>query len=127
MLATKALELTGGDFNATVGAILWVSAIASALIDNIPFVATMIPLIQSMAPTFGGADAIVPLWWALALGACLGGNGSLIGASANLIVAGFAQRAGHPIQFLVFMKHAFGLMLISIVISHVYIYFRYLS
>ncbi len=127
MLAMKTLELTGGDFNATVGAILWVSAIASALIDNIPFVATMIPLIQSMAPNFGGADAIVPLWWALALGACLGGNGSLIGASANLIVAGFAQRAGHPIQFLVFMKHAFGLMLISIAISHVYIYFRYLS
>jgi len=127
MLATKTLELTGGDFNATVGAVLWVSAIASALIDNIPFVATMIPLIHSMAPTFGGADALVPLWWALALGACLGGNGSLIGASANLIVAGFAQRAGHPIQFLVFMKHAFGLMLISIAISHVYIYFRYLS
>jgi len=69
----------------------------------------------------------MPLWWALALGACLGGNGSLIGASANLIVAGFAQRAGHPIQFLVFMKHAFVLMLISIAISHAYIYFRYLS
>ncbi len=127
MLAAKTLELTGGDFNATVGAILWVSAIASALIDNIPFVATMIPLIHSMAPTFGGPEAIQPLWWALALGACLGGNGSLIGASANLIVAGFAQRAGHPIQFLVFMKHAFGLMLISIGIAHVYMYFRYLS
>jgi len=127
MLATKTLELTGGDFVATAGAILWVSAIASAMIDNIPFVATMIPLIQSMAPTFGGPDAIVPLWWALALGACLGGNGSLIGASANLIVAGFAQRAGHPIAFLVFMKHAFGLMLISIVISHIYLYLRYLS
>jgi len=127
MLAHKTLELTGGDFNATVAAILWVSAIASAMIDNIPFVATMIPLIHNMAPTFGGADAIVPLWWALALGACLGGNGSLIGASANLIVAGFAQRAGHPIAFLVFLKHAFGLMLISIVISHIYLYLRYLS
>ncbi|OIO75030.1 MAG: hypothetical protein AUJ57_00955 [Zetaproteobacteria bacterium CG1_02_53_45] len=127
MLANKTLELTGGDFNATAAAILWVSAIASALIDNIPFVATMIPLIHSMAPTFGGPEALVPLWWALALGACLGGNGSLIGASANLIVAGFAQRAGHPIMFLVFMKHAFGLMLLSIVISHLYLYFRYLS
>ncbi|GAV20926.1 arsenical pump membrane protein [Mariprofundus micogutta] len=127
MLAHKTLELTGGDFVATAGAILWVSAIASALIDNIPFVATMIPLIQSMAPTFGGSEALVPLWWALALGACLGGNGSLIGASANLIVAGFAQRAGHPIAFLVFMKHAFGLMLISIAIAHAYLYFRYLS
>ena len=127
MLANKTLELTGGDFNATAGAILWVSAIASALIDNIPFVATMIPLIENMAPTFGGADAIVPLWWALALGACLGGNGSLIGASANLIVAGFAQRAGHPILFLQFMKHAFGLMLISIAIAHIYLYLRYLN
>ncbi|MCF7821572.1 MAG: ArsB/NhaD family transporter [Mariprofundaceae bacterium] len=127
MLANKTLELTGGDFNATAGAILWVSAIASALIDNIPFVATMIPLIENMAPTFGGTDALVPLWWALALGACLGGNGSLIGASANLIVAGFAQRAGHPIMFLQFMKHAFGLMLLSIVIAHIYLYLRYLN
>ncbi len=127
MLAHKTLELTGSDFNATVAAILWVSAIASAMIDNIPFVATMIPLIQDMGSTFGGADALTPLWWALALGACLGGNGTLIGASANLIVAGFAQRAGQPIVFLVFLKHAFGLMLISIVISHVYLYLRYLS
>ncbi len=127
MLAHKTLELTGGDFNATAGAILWVSAIASALIDNIPFVATMIPLIENMAPTFGSADALVPLWWALALGACLGGNGSLIGASANLIVAGFAQRAGHPIAFLQFMKHAFLLMLVSIAIAHAYLYLRYLS
>lgn len=127
MLANKTLELTGGDFNATAGAILWVSAIASALIDNIPFVATMIPLIENMAPTFGGADALVPLWWALALGACLGGNGTLIGASANLIVAGFAQRAGHPIMFLQFMKHAFGLMLVTIAIAHIYLYLRYLN
>lgn len=127
MMAHKTLELTGGDFAATAGAILWVSAIASALIDNIPFVATMIPLIESMAPTFGGAEALVPLWWALALGACLGGNGSLIGASANLIVAGFAQRAGHPIAFLIFMKHAFLLMLMSIAVAHVYLYMRYLS
>ena len=127
MLGQKTVELTNGDFNATLGAILWVSAIASALIDNIPFVATMIPLVHSMADTFGGAEAIVPIWWALALGACLGGNGSLIGASANLIVAGFAQRAGHPIYFLQFMKHAFLLMLMSIGVSHLYLYLRYLS
>jgi len=127
LLAEKTLALTGGDLIATTGAILWVSAVASALIDNIPFVATMIPLIHSMAPTFGGAEAIEPLWWALALGACLGGNGSLIGASANLIVAGFAQRSGHPIAFLSFMKHAFMLMLLTIAISHLYLYMRYLS
>jgi Na+/H+ antiporter NhaD/arsenite permease-like protein len=127
MLGQKTVALTNGDFNATVGAILWVSAIASALIDNIPFVATMIPLVHSMADTFGGPEAIVPIWWALALGACLGGNGTLIGASANLIVAGFAQRAGHPIYFLQFMKHAFILMLMSIAVSHLYLYLRYLS
>ncbi len=127
LMAEKTLQLTGGDFNATAAAILWVSAIASAVIDNIPFVATMIPLIENMAPTFGGEAAIQPLWWALALGACLGGNGSLIGASANLIVAGFAQRAGHPIGFIQFLKHAFLLMLISIVISHIYLYVRYLN
>ncbi len=126
-LAQKTLALTGGDFNATAAAILWISAIASAVIDNIPFVATMIPLIQNMAPSFGGVDAIQPLWWALALGACLGGNGSLIGASANLIVAGFAQRAGHPIGFVQFAKHAFFMMLVSIAMAHAYLYFRYLS
>ncbi|MDX8407101.1 MAG: ArsB/NhaD family transporter, partial [Mariprofundaceae bacterium] len=126
-LAEQTLSLTGGDFNATVAAVLWISAIASALIDNIPFVATMIPMIQNMGPTFGGEAALVPLWWALALGACLGGNGSLIGASANLIVAGFAQRAGYPIRFLEFMKHAFLLMILSIVVAHAYLYLRYLS
>ncbi len=127
MLGEKVVQLTDGDFNATVGAVLWVSALASALIDNIPFVATMIPLVHSMAPTFGGAEAIEPIWWALALGACLGGNGTLIGASANLIVAGFAQRAGHPIYFLQFMKHAFLLMIMSIAVSHIYLYLRYLT
>ncbi len=126
-LAEQTLSLTGGDFNATMAAVLWISAIASALIDNIPFVATMIPMIQNMSSTFGGDAALVPLWWALALGACLGGNGSLIGASANLIVAGFAQRAGYPIRFLEFMKHAFLLMILSIIVSHAYLYLRYLS
>ncbi|RMG91519.1 MAG: hypothetical protein D6703_04615 [Zetaproteobacteria bacterium] len=125
-LAGKTLGLTGGDFNATAAAILWISAIASAVIDNIPFVATMIPMIENMAPSFGGEMQIQPLWWALALGACLGGNGSLIGASANLIVAGFAQRAGHPIAFLTFTKHAFGLMLLSVALAHAYLYVRYL-
>ncbi len=126
-MAKKTLAFTGGDFNATAAAILWISAIASAVIDNIPFVATMIPLIQNMAPTFGGDQMIVPLWWALALGACLGGNGSLIGASANLIVAGFAQRAGHPIGFFQFTRHAFFMMLVSIAIAHAYLYVRYLQ
>jgi Na+/H+ antiporter NhaD/arsenite permease-like protein len=94
-------------------------------VDNIPFVATMIPLVKSIAPEMGGAEAIEPLWWALSLGACLGGNGTLIGASANLTVAGFAERAGHPIRFMRFLVVAFPLMLVSIAISHVYVWLRY--
>ena len=126
ILADQALNLTGGDMTLTAMTILWVSAIASALVDNIPFVATMIPLIKSMAPTFGGTENLFPLWWSLALGACLGGNGSLVGASANLIVAGFAERSGHRIRFLPFMAAAFPLMILSIIISSAYIYLRYL-
>ena len=126
MMAEALLKATGGDFTVTALAILWASAILSAFIDNIPFVATMIPLIKSMAPSLGGDAALLPLWWALSLGACLGGNGTLIGASANLVVAGLADRAGIPFRFIEFLKVAFPLMLISIVISHVYLYFRYL-
>jgi Na+/H+ antiporter NhaD/arsenite permease-like protein len=126
MLANWVVDFTGGDMKITALMILWVSAVASAVVDNIPFVATMIPMIESMASTFGGADNLEPLWWSLALGACLGGNGSLVGASANLIVAGFAERAGHRIRFLPFMLVAFPLMLLSIVVATFYIYFRYL-
>jgi Na+/H+ antiporter NhaD/arsenite permease-like protein len=126
MLGDQVVELTDGDMTITALTILWVSAITSALVDNIPFVATMIPMIESMAPTFGGEEHLMPLWWSLALGACLGGNGSLIGASANLIVAGFAERAGHRMGFLRFMAIAFPLMLLSILIASVYIYLRYL-
>ncbi|HUX64977.1 ArsB/NhaD family transporter [Sulfuricella sp.] len=125
LLAQQLLELTGGDFAATALVILWVSAVASALVDNIPFVATLIPVIHSMAPTFG-AESINTLWWSLALGACLGGNGSLVGASANLVVAGFAERAGQPIRFLPFMLMAFPLMLASIAVSSGYLWLRYL-
>ena len=126
LLADMVINHTGGDLKITALAILWVSAVASAVVDNIPFVATMIPVIKSMAPTFGGAENLLPLWWALALGACLGGNGSLVGASANLIVAGFAERAGHRIRFLPFMLMAFPMMLLSIGIASLYVYFRYL-
>ncbi|MCP4767962.1 MAG: ArsB/NhaD family transporter [Gammaproteobacteria bacterium] len=126
LLADMVIDHTGGDMTITALAILWVSAVASAVVDNIPFVATMIPVIKSMAPTFGGAENLMPLWWALALGACLGGNGSLVGASANLIVAGFAERAGHRIRFLPFMLIAFPMMILSIVIASAYMYLRYL-
>ncbi|MBI5287070.1 MAG: ArsB/NhaD family transporter [Deltaproteobacteria bacterium] len=126
MLANGLMGATGGDMAVTALSILWVSAIASAFIDNIPFVATMIPLIKELGTQMGGPEAIMPLWWALSLGACLGGNGTLIGASANVVVAGISERAGRKIGFLEFMKMAFPLMLLSIVISTVYIYLRYL-
>lgn len=125
-LAHWVLELTGNDKTVTAISILFVSAIASTIVDNIPFVATMIPLIKNMAGSFGGTGELIPIWWSLALGSCLGGNGSLVGASANLIVAGFAERSGQPIRFLPFMLMAFPLMLLSICISSLYVYWRYL-
>ncbi len=125
LLASKLVTATGGDLATTGYVILWGSAFLSAIIDNIPFVATMIPLIKNMAASYGGADKIEPLWWSLSLGACLGGNGTLIGASANLTVAGIAERNGIPFRFLTYTMYAFPMMLVSIVISHVYVWWRY--
>ncbi|MBT3203923.1 MAG: ArsB/NhaD family transporter [Gammaproteobacteria bacterium] len=124
-LAHQVLGLTGGDKTVTAISILFVSAVASTIVDNIPFVATMIPLIKNMAVSFGGAAQLEPIWWSLALGSCLGGNGSLVGASANLIVAGFAERSGQPIHFLPFMLIAFPMMMVSVMISSLYVYLRY--
>ena len=127
IIANWLVQATGGDMELTAYVVLWASAILSAIIDNIPFVATMIPLIKAMAPTFGGPDALLPLWWALSLGACLGGNGTLIGASANLTVAGLAERNGISFRFWTYTKHAFPMMLVSVAISHVYLWLRYVG
>lgn len=124
MLAAEAMRLTNGDVNSTAMLVLWMSAIASAFIDNIPFVATLIPLIQDMGQM--GMTNLEPLWWSLALGACLGGNGTLIGASANVVVASMAAQRGRKITFIGFMKIAFPIMIFTIVISSIYIYLRYL-
>lgn len=126
LAAQKLIAATGQDLAMTAIAILWGSAILSAIVDNIPFVAAMIPLIKELAPHLGGAPHILPLWWALSLGACLGGNGTLIGASANLTVAGIAERNGVAFSFWTYTKYAFGLMLVSIAICHVYLWLRYL-
>ena len=112
---------------ATAFATLWLSAIASAVIDNVPFVATMIPVLQSTAPQLGGADAMEPVWWALSLGACLGGNGTLVGATANIIVAGFAERAGYPISFARFLLLGVPVLLLSITIASGYLYLRHFA
>jgi Na+/H+ antiporter NhaD/arsenite permease-like protein len=126
ILGEKLLAATGGDPAVTVLSVLWASALLSAVLDNIPFVATMIPLVKGLAPAFGGAAGLEPVWWALALGACLGGNGSLIGASANLTVAGIADRAGVPFRFTKFTLRALPMMLLSVAIAHVYLWLRYL-
>jgi Na+/H+ antiporter NhaD/arsenite permease-like protein len=126
LLADKLVEVTGGDLRITGLGVMWASSVLSAIVDNIPFVATMIPLIKAMAPTFGGPEGLMPLWWALSLGACLGGNGTLIGASANLTVAGIAERNGIPFRFLRYTKIAFPLMLIHVAIAHVYLLWGYL-
>ena len=124
MLAKEAMAITQGSLFATSMLVMWMSAIASAFIDNIPFVATLIPLIQDMGAM--GMDNLTPVWWSLSLGACLGGNGTLIGASANVVVASLAAKHGREMSFIGFMKVGFPLMLLSILISCIYVYLRYL-
>jgi len=125
LLANKLVAATGGDIARAGYAILWVSAFLSALVDNIPFVATMIPLVKSMAPALGGPERIEPLWWCLALGACLGGNGTLIGAAANLTMAGLAERSGVAFGFVRFTLYGLPMMIVSLAICHVYVWLRY--
>jgi Na+/H+ antiporter NhaD/arsenite permease-like protein len=126
LVARWALEATGGKILLTGLLILWLSAMASAFVDNIPFVATMIPLIQDMGRLGGIADLNL-LWWALSLGACLGGNGTIIGASANVIVVGMAEKRGLRISFIDFLKIAFPMMLMSIMVSTCYLLLWQLS
>ena len=123
-LAVQGVNLTGGDVTKTSMLVLWMSAIVSAFLDNIPFVATMIPLIQDMGSM--GVSNLESVWWSLALGACLGGNGTIIGASANVIVAGMAAERGVPMTFVRFMMVGFPLMILTILTSTVYVYLRYL-
>ncbi|MFA6308225.1 MAG: ArsB/NhaD family transporter [Clostridia bacterium] len=124
MLADQVLNLTHGDIVLAAIAILWVSAIASAFIDNIPFVTTMIPLIKHLGEISG--MSITPLWWALSLGACLGGNGTIIGASANVIAVGMAEEHGVKITFRKYFKVAFPIMLLTIVFATVYMLIAYI-
>lgn len=125
LLGQKFIDLTDGSIEKAAMLIIWVSAIVSSAIDNIPFVATMIPMIKSMEESMGGREAMMPVWWALSLGACFGGNGTLIGASANVIVAGMAAREGHPINFLKFLIWSVPVMLLSVAIATIYLYLRF--
>ncbi|MGI6221184.1 MAG: SLC13 family permease [Coriobacteriales bacterium] len=118
MFANWIVDITHGNVVLTMIVILWVSAIASAFLDNIPFVATMIPIIFGIQAA--GVD-VTPLWWALSLGACLGGNGTIIGASANVVLCSISERQGHPITFMYFMKVCFPVMIVTILLSMVYL------
>jgi len=134
LMSVKMLELTSGNLFATSMLLLWFSAFASAFIDNIPYVATMNPLILDMAaqlwPNEKGVallhhHELLPLWWSLALGACLGGNGTMIGASANVIVVGIANKAGEKITFRRFLKYGMPTMILTVFVSSLYVYLRY--
>lgn len=122
-LANLLVSATSGNMVLTMIIILWASAIISSFLDNIPFVATLIPLILTMQQT-GNID-VTPLWWALSLGACLGGNGTLIGASANVVLSSISNKNGYPITFKHYMKIGFPLMIISIIISSIYLLIRF--
>lgn len=115
VIADWVKNASGGSLVAAILMVLWVSAIASAIIDNIPFTATMLPIVAYLTQVIPGAQSGV-LWWALALGACLGGNGTMIGASANVVTVGMAERAGYKISFMYYMKVAAVPMLITIVL-----------
>ncbi len=122
-VADALVKATGGSPSVTIISLLWLSGIASAIVDNIPYTATMIPLVRDL-----GAEGIplVPAWWALAIGADLGGNATIVGASANVIVVSLAARAGHPISFRGFLRFGVPVTLMSLLVATVYLWVRYL-
>lgn len=122
MLANLLVEKTNGDVILTMFLLLWISAIVSSFLDNIPFVATLIPLILTMQTK--GMD-VTPLWWATSLGACLGGNGTLIGASANVVLSSVGQKHGYPISFIHYLKIGFPMMILTIIISSAYLFIKF--
>lgn len=121
-VANQVLQLTSGDVRLTATMILWFSAIASGVVDNIPYTATMIPVVQNL----GKSMPVDPLWWALAMGADFGGNLTLVGASANLVVATVAERAGHPITFRRFLSYSILPTVVVLLLSTAYLWLRYL-
>lgn len=125
LMAKWILDVTQGSQEATAMIILWASGFISGIIDNIPYTATMTPMLLAIQKTMG-AEYTYPLWWCLSLGACLGGNMTIIGAAANVIVSESAAHKGYPISFMKFLKYGFITMFISLVISSIYIYVRFL-
>lgn len=125
LMAEWILKVTQGSQTATSMIILWASGIISGIIDNIPYTATMAPMLVEIEKAMG-ANYAYPLWWALSLGACLGGNMTIIGAAANVIVSENANKEGHPIAFMRFLKYGVCVVAISLLISTAYLYLRFL-
>lgn len=123
-LARAIVRSTDGDYVETTLLVLWVSGLFSGIVDNIPFVAAMIPVVQEFESY--GMVYLDPVWWSLSLGACLGGNATLIGSSANVVVAGLAERSGNRISFIRYMLFGVPLVVLSLIIATIYIYVRYL-
>lgn len=123
MMAEGIVAICGGNPLVMMLVILWASGIISAILDNIPFCATMIPVIQTIEAT--GEIDVIPLWWALSLGACLGGNGTLIGASANVVLCSIAGKNGHPISFMEFTKYGLPVMILTLIVATGYMFVRY--
>jgi Na+/H+ antiporter NhaD/arsenite permease-like protein len=126
LMAEWILKVTQGSQAATSMLILWASGIISGIIDNIPYTATMSPMLVEIQKTMGEAYTI-PLWWSLSLGACLGGNMTIIGAAANVIVSEYANSKGYPISFMRFMKYGVGIVAISLLVSTGYVYLKFLT
>ena len=135
-LADQLVTVTQGNLAGSTMAVLWGSAFLSAAVDNIPYVAAMNPLIVDLArslhpeisdyATLVHQPDIIPLWWALALGACLGGNGTIIGASANVVIVDIARKAGYRITFWQFFKFGFPIMIGSVALSAIYLWLVFL-
>jgi len=122
MVAQAALRAVGRNLRLASTLLIWLSALVSGIVDNIPYTVTMIPLVESL----GQAMPVMPLWWSLALGACLGGNATLVGASANVVVASLAERSGHPIGFWRFLAYGVLTTALSLLLATVYVWLRYL-
>ncbi|MBN1657046.1 MAG: ArsB/NhaD family transporter [Anaerolineae bacterium] len=121
-VAEAALDLTGGSLPLTSMLLLWLSAAASGIVDNIPYTATLIPVVENL----GRSMPIMPLWWSLALGTCLGGNLTLVGAAANVVVANLAAKSGYPISFKRFFGYGLIVTAMSLLLSTAYVWLRYL-
>ena len=121
-VAQAALRLTEGNLQMTSMLLIWFSAVASGVVDNIPYTATMIPVVENL----GQAMPAGPLWWSLALGACLGGNATLVGAAANVVVANLAEKSGQPISFGLFLRYGAIVTFMSLVLASLYVWVRYL-